>query len=660
MDYEKHRHDLSRYERPTQRFRCGRAATWNKPCEYGPDITGRCGGTKECVPARLGDRWECRRSAIAGGPCEEGPSSDGACSHTHPPCLPKRSLRSLRAILSASAFTLVVSIIAVFLILGGSGGGSSARDSIISAGGLTSQHASIATARGCESCHLVHDENAGDWFLAAFKKNDMTDQCLDCHTFGGDARSGHNAKFAADLPATECVMCHTEHKGENANITRMSDSQCNACHEVKIDAFDKNHPEFGPTYPHDRRTAIRFDHVSHMSKHFQIPRNVEKAPQACADCHSVESAVRAPIPASYGKMCADCHAGDITSGELVLLSLPEFEEDLIDHDMVGETCEPSLEQWETVQETLIEMTEAREAGDDEEYADDDEYEDEDEYLSISENELGVVNAYLLGVPYDDMDEYSEPMQEFVSRMVEEGPAPVAEIIDERAGAAQSGKLLAGLSPELVTRVACAWANNEEFVPRVEHELSGWYADGVELRYRPAGHGDAVVKSWIEFSLSSTAEEDADRAAYAEAMRDQLLFDSQPEDFRVGACTKCHAVSQDDGVLSVEWKYRPSDKRRYTAYSHGIHFTLFNPEGVSAEDPDRSCRNCHKINEAAAYGEAFAQRDPHNFDSNYFPVSQETCANCHSEKRVKQDCQLCHVYHYKPGLDLRVVRHDSDP
>ncbi|MBT3172381.1 MAG: hypothetical protein HN333_13240, partial [Rhodospirillaceae bacterium] len=67
MDPEKFKHDSSRYERPTRKFTCGRAASWGKPCEFGPHVSGRCGGTSECRPAKVGDRWECRRSAIAGG-----------------------------------------------------------------------------------------------------------------------------------------------------------------------------------------------------------------------------------------------------------------------------------------------------------------------------------------------------------------------------------------------------------------------------------------------------------------------------------------------------------------------------------------------------------------------------------------------------------------
>ena len=113
-------------------------------------------------------------------------------------------------------------------------------------------------------------------------------------------------------------MCHTEHTGEDANIKLMSDSQCNVCHAVKISAFDKTHPEFGPMYTHDGRTAVRIDHFSHLSKHFLIPRNIDLAPQQCASCHQTKSAEKAVKPAGYDEMCADCLTGDITGAKLVL------------------------------------------------------------------------------------------------------------------------------------------------------------------------------------------------------------------------------------------------------------------------------------------------------------------------------------------------------
>ncbi|HIM44995.1 MAG TPA: hypothetical protein EYM34_01865, partial [Alphaproteobacteria bacterium] len=559
MDPEKFKHDASRYERPTQKFRCGRAAAWGKPCEFGPRTSGRCGGMSECHPAKVGDRWECRRSAISGGPCQDGPGTDGACRHQHPPCQPKRTLRSLRGILAVSAFSLVVAIIALMLTVGGGG---EARDSIIQAGELTGGHANFTSAAGCVSCHTAHDEDAGDWFLAAFREEDMTGQCVDCHTFGGDPRLGHNASFASKAQATECVMCHTEHKGENANIKVMSDSQCNVCHEQQISNFSTNHPPFSAAFPHDRRTSVQFDHSSHLSKHFTDQRYQERAPANCTSCHEVDTAARAVAPASFEKTCATCHSETIRERELVVLRLPEFEENLIDRDAVTEACGPTLESWELLQENMAAMTEAIEAGDEVELA---EEEEEEEYEAVSLEEGDPISAYLMGMTADDMESYSEPMQEFIMRLVEEGPAPLAELVDEHAGANVSPMLLSGLNTELVKRVACAWASNLEYEAPAENALGGWHAEALELRYAPVGHADSVARAWIGFALASSVDEDDDNADNVEALHEVILDRKEG----IGACTKCHAISEnEDGTSQAEWGYRPSQARPYTIYSHG--------------------------------------------------------------------------------------------
>ncbi len=658
MDPEKFKHDVSRYERPTLRFRCGRGAAWDKPCEFGPTVNGRCGGTTECRPAQVGDRFECRRSPLFGGPCDTGPKSDGTCSQQHPPCRPRRTIRRVRQFLAGGAFATVVALIAVFLTFGGDAG-----DAVKSAGTLTGGHANFTAETGCVSCHTAHGEDAGDWFLAAFHEQDMTGQCLDCHTFGGDARLAHNnaglvQTSNANAPPTQCVMCHTEHKGEDYDLTNLSDGQCNLCHEKQADDFGDNHPSFGNTFPHDRRTSIAFNHSSHITKHFVDQRYADLAPEDCTTCHEVDTAAQAVQPTGF-EACATCHYDTVVTRDLILLRLPEFEENLIDPERVMEACGPTLEAWEAVMEQMTglkEMIDEAMEADDAGMLDMSEDDEEEEwYDPASVDEPTPVIAYLLGVPTDDMEEYSEPIQEFVARLMEEGPAPIAELVEERGGNATD--LLSGLNAELVKRVACAWANNLEYEAPMDPDFGGWYGDLVELKYRPLDHGDAVARAWLEFSVESVHEAgEDDLVEYATMMRDSVLSRSDG----VGACTKCHAVSGNaDGALELEWRYRPSEARPYTSYSHGTHLTLLDPEGVNLMDPDSGCRVCHKINEAAQFAESFGQSDPHHFESNFYPISQESCAQCHNEGQVRQDCQLCHVYHFEPGFDLRMARDDNE-
>lgn len=654
MDYKKYIHNLSRYQRPNQKFVCGRGLLWKKPCEFGPHISGRCGGTRECVPAKIGDRWECRRSAIAGGPCDEGPGTDGSCSNTHPPCHPKRSLRSQRGILAFGAFTLVAAIIALFLTLGGT---NDLRNTVIEPGPLTFKHANITSVSGCASCHDSHDDGVGNWFLAAFNSKKLTEKCIDCHVFEGGVGMMHStntlANNASERIGPECITCHTEHKGKDANIMQMTDSQCNVCHEEKINAFSEDHPEFKSTYPHNRRASILYNHYSHRADYFLMPRNVDMAPNACTDCHQGREAEAAAEPMGYDKMCANCHDGDISKGELVLLRLPEFEGNEIDQEIMASSCIPSFDEWQETQELLIEMKAAVESGDMQEI---DEEEYDDEYFSASEENLSEVNAYLLNVPSDELDEYSMPMQEFITALVEEGTAPIIELISAKQGGSAFGKLIAGLNSELVSQMACAWANNYEFLPRLEQEMGGWYAEGLELRYQPMDHNDTVARAWVDFNLASVTDPDEESVANSAAMRQQLLLNVKRGD-RVGACTKCHSVSEKKDGLEVEWEYRPDQTRPFTKYSHSVHIALVNAQGDPFGEPVFGCEQCHILNAGADFTLNYDHTNPHSFQSNFSSISKETCKECHNDNLVQEDCQVCHIYHYEHDLSLLMKEHN---
>ena len=644
MDPEKFRHDSSRYERPNQRYRCGRGAEWGDPCPLGPTTKGQCGGTSECHPAKVGDRFECRRPAYAGGPCGDGPKPDGSCSQHRPPCRPRRTIRSIRGILAVGAFALVVAIIAVFLTVS-----PSSSRAITSAGPLTGGHANFTAKTGCVSCHKPHNGDVGAWAFAAFREDDLTPNCLTCHTFGGDPRLGHNAS-AETTPRgreTACTECHTEHKGENFDIVKVPDEACNACHKTRVDGFSVNHPQFGETFPHARRTSIVFDHTSHFAKHFLDERVKASAPENCTTCHEMAGAVKSVKPRNFDETCVTCHADAISSRDLVLLRLPEFSENLLDKHKVMETCGPTLDQWKMMMDAMSgdgDMGEMKKM-----------MTGEEEFEPVSTEEASAVSAYLLGMAPDDPETYTKPMQEFLERLIEEGSAPIAELIDQRAGKKVSNRLLAGLNPELVRRVACAWASNVEYSPPSDPEFGGWYGDGLELKYRPPSsdnHADPVAYEWTLFAAASLGEKDEALVDFADAMRKVVLSRTEG----VGACTKCHAVSDDgQGGLEIEWRFRETKANPFTRFDHPLHLTLVNPEGVNLMDPSAGCRTCHTVNDQAQYQSSFDGSDPHHFQSNFAAIKKETCAQCHNKGQVRQDCKTCHSYHFKPGFDLRMAK-----
>jgi mono/diheme cytochrome c family protein len=590
-------------------------------------------------------RWQCRRPASLGGPCEDGPSPDGACCRQLPPCAPRLTHRTRRWQLSVIAFGIVAALIGAFA---GTSGGVATRIALVDPGPLTGAHHEFAGKRGCGACHAGHEMGVGGWLSAVFTGTDMTGRCLDCHTFGGHEREPHNSAeiFVKAGIETNCAMCHTEHRGENANIAGLNDDQCVSCHYKRFarfggkhPSFETNHPPFDSKYPHFTRTAIRFDHASHLGKHFADQRFSSRAPTGCVGCHEVAEARREVRPLGFETACAECHADQIAAREFTLLRLPELLEPAAEREAVREACGPTLEEFEAA-------------------ADGEKLEPE-EFESVSIDTLNPVAAYVLGVDPEDPDSYDPRFRELVEAVIEDGTAALLDAVGRRADNDEIAGLFAGLSPEALKRVACAWAANVEYELPSDAAFGGWYGDFTELRYRPSGHADPVVRRWVEFAVAAAARaEDADDRDRAVAMRESLLSAKDGP----GNCIKCHSVNRvpggADDDLDIGWSYGRAGDRPHHLYSHGAHLRLVGAGGVSLSDPERGCATCHRIDTAANYAAGFETVDPASFSSNFFPITKTTCVQCHAEERVRQDCQLCHRYHRESGFTARVTKHDD--
>ncbi|MBH64171.1 MAG: hypothetical protein CL569_17330 [Alphaproteobacteria bacterium] len=630
-------HDRSAYERPTGKFVCGRSADWGRPCHAGPNFDGSCGGVSECQPIERNGRWECRRPPALGGACEQGPGPDGTCGCTQPPCAPRKSLRNKRWQFSIIVLGFVAALLAA---LSGIPRGIATGFSALDAGPLTGDHLNFTGPQGCGACHEAHGLQTAGWLAAAFTDTDMTARCLDCHTFGGPARGAHNeaspsGRMGAD---TDCTMCHSEHKGIAANISKLSDDQCASCHVEKFERFDRDHPQFRPGYPHFTRSAIQYDHASHRIKHFEDARFKQHVPTGCVGCHEVEGATRQVPPLSFEETCSGCHAKQIPARELILVRLPELLEPTAAPEDILDACGPTLEQFEAVQ-------------------DGEEVDVEEEFESVSGDELSVLSAYLLGVPSDDPDEYDETFRELVQSLMSDGSSALTDLVSEHVPDDERNWLFAGLNPEGVKQLACAWASNQEYELPAEPEFGGWFGDFTELKYRPLVHADPVLQSWIEFAIAAElGAEDDDQQARAMAMREALL---SPKD-GPGACLKCHSVSATDEGLLVNWTYEKvaSSERPHHWYSHDAHLRIVAVDGISLSDPVRGCATCHSLNADADFASSFETHDPRKFASNFHPVSKDSCAQCHAEERVRQDCQLCHRYHLEPSFKAEMM--DKEP
>ena len=650
------------YERPNMAYRCGRERRWAKPCPNGPTVGGKCGGTSECAPHLKDGRYECRLPKWAGGPCADGPMPDGTCCRTHPPCVPNLTTRAVRNRLSIVAAAAAVALIGAFLSFAPD---SAAWFSSLDPGPLSGAHAEFTEKQGCAACHEAHSLDAGAWFLAAFTPSDPTAKCLSCHSFAGPERAAHNATFAraeATGAALGCTSCHTEHKGAMAQIAGLSDTQCNVCHETKFGNFSSGHPAFSKTFPHRQRTAVLFDHVRHMNIHFEDAKVADKAPKSCAGCHQVDEARRRVAPAGFDKSCAACHGDQMAGREMVLLRLPEFEENLIDADDVLAACGPTADQVEALEERgemLAAHIEALEADEEPEQAE--EEEDDDEYEAVSVDEPDPLAAFLLGFDVDDMESYGEPLQTLIGEMAENGVDPLAERITDATDEARATAALAGLGAELVKRVACAWAANLEYEAPADPDFGGWYGEATEIRYKPLGHGDPVARAWIEFSIAAARaaddEGDEDARERAVAFRDTLLDRKSG----VGACTKCHgindrdadgAAAEGDGLdLEISWTLAPPQNRPYGKFNHAPHLNMLGR--------DFGCKQCHVMAEKADYAASFSDYNRNSFVSNFAAIKRETCAECHATGQVRQDCMLCHDYHLEPSFRKQMLAHDDE-
>ncbi|PPR15103.1 MAG: hypothetical protein CFH37_01562, partial [Alphaproteobacteria bacterium MarineAlpha9_Bin7] len=170
---------------------------------------------------------------------------------------------------------------------------------------------------------------------------------------------------------------------------------------------------------------------------------------------------------------------------------------------------------------------------------------------------------------------------------------------------------------------------------------GWYQDDdtFALRYRPVGHGDIFIRSWLEVtSLSAVSVDSGDLGNKTKPKWVTDIFEELANSKGPGVCTKCHSIDQSDnaGVL-VNWRgVQPHPSQHsFTTYSHESHFSLLDETG---------CLTCHTVNQESEFAVGFEDRDPTTFMSNFKPMEQAVCANCHQAKKATDSCLTCHNYH----------------
>lgn len=175
------------------------------------------------------------------------------------------------------------------------------------------------------------------------------------------------------------------------------------------------------------------------------------------------------------------------------------------------------------------------------------------------------------------------------------------------------------------------ANAEPFDPEGWAEFGGWYRQDFSIRYRPSGHADRFLRTWLDFSGEGYGKE---REGLLAPVFDRLA----PQD-AVGRCTKCHSVDDEPGAKHVKWRAFNTRrvKNRFTTFSHEPHISAVGSQG---------CMACHALSPAGGgdFLKTYESGDPASYVQNFVDLDKGLCASCHTEKAAGETCTLCHNYH----------------
>jgi hypothetical protein len=171
------------------------------------------------------------------------------------------------------------------------------------------------------------------------------------------------------------------------------------------------------------------------------------------------------------------------------------------------------------------------------------------------------------------------------------------------------------------------------------ENGGWYRQDFAIFYRPTGHKDKFIYSWLFLTGPHAPKGDKSPAA--------AVFDFLTGKDAQGSCTKCHSVDDIRGKrrvvnfspLSVE-----SKAGRFTDFIHEPHFQAVGIGQRIGVVENRGCLTCHILEKGRTYLKSYEQGNPQTFASNFGEMNKDLCQSCHNSGTARQDCLLCHKYH----------------
>lgn len=679
-------HNESSYERPGQKWVCGKQPR-GCPCHIGPDEKGNCRASHECEPVKKDDRWYCTRSKQLGGKCKNGPLPDGSCCTRIEKCTPILSHRSRRAALAYAASVLTLGII-IFFVAG------PMRSAFFSPGNSGTYHGSIASE--CKNCHSAENLSSSNWLESALHPaNGVTEShlCLDCHDLGKDAllphalpkklmdektdeknatekNAGHSLTQLAGFKVPQnakgeiaCAVCHQEHRGGDFDIKAVYNTQCQSCHTHSFSSLADGHPQFDG-YPYKARLNLKFDHVSHLKKHFpDEDKEIE-----CTACHSADQHGKMMLTKPYAEACSSCHEaqirGEERSGEkgLLVFSLPGIDQDTLKkkkldigrwpEDAEGEIT-PFMELLLSADEDYVAIRDSLSDLDMLDLADADK-----QALMSAQAFIWAVKKLYVDIALGGQQAIKERLEASLERELQADEFKnlsamlPAEFMDATLRSwlpSVYGELLQRDKPDAKYKLGKLVVDEQlaEYLLDNTREsderviAGGWYRnnDDFSIYYRPAGHSDNFMQGWLNTSVAKQTE------------TSMAMFDLIADEKAPGACMKCHSVSEQDEQRKMNWlsKRPQAFEHRTVEFRHAAHFSLIDSDG---------CATCHKLDADADFMASFDSDKADSFHSSFSGMQRETCVECHTPDLAGDTCLSCHSYHigvFEPTKNTKLMK-----
>jgi hypothetical protein len=548
------------------------------------------------------------------------------------------------------------------------------RDRVIAPGPLARPHAQLLQRTGdaanCAACHAAAERNLAGWMaslvVAPSQQPTQSELCMKCHSQTIPAQfalAAHNvpasvleritAGRSLAPPGPEkkrgslaCAACHAEHHGARVDLTAIADVACQSCHVRRYESFAGDHPDFG-VWPYERRTRIAFDHAIHREKHFAE----KKKSFDCRSCHAEDATGQVQRLAGYELACAGCHDEKIATSlarGIPMLGLPALDVAALraaGFD-IGAWPKAATGDFDGRLPPAMKVLLAADPG------------ASDAMLRLGPN-----------FDFQDIDPndrrqleacaaIATAIKKLIREMMESADGAVGirlpAALERPISASDAEALVAGWSADTLRIAAHDWAlgppatgvgsakvgvsaNRTQIAFNSRHSFAfalvgRWFHDAASLsiRYRPAGHADPLMATWLNV-LAETPN--VEKHPIAAAMLKELSKATSP-----GLCITCHSLEQTpSGKVMVNWRAydRGADARGFTKFAHGPHLVL--PQLAD-------CTPCHAIDAAPRGAVAYTGLDPVRFVSEFAPMTRRQCAECHTASAAGDACQKCHHYH----------------